>query len=416
MSSTSPAVSGLPEPSNQRIAIRLAAPAERAVKGGHPWVFADGIQQQNRAGSAGDIAVIFDRKGRFLAVGLYDPDSPIRVRVLHHGSPAKIDGQWFAHRLAEAAERRASLEAAGTNGYRLVHGENDGFPALIVDKYGLTYVIKLYSAAWLPHLRSVLQALTGQEQPERVVLRISRGMSRDPSQLYGLSDGMVLQGPPLQGPVHFLENGLRFESDVLLGQKTGFFLDQRDNRAEVEKLAAGRNVLNVFSYTGGFSLYAARGGALEVTSLDASKPAQAAAQRNFALNQGNAAVAAAVHQLLTGDAFELMNQLAEEGARFQMVIIDPPSFAKKKSEIDRAIASYRRLVRLGIDLLQRGGTLVMASCSSRVDADTFFDLIHTEARACGRPIQEIKRTSHALDHPITFPEGRYLKCLFGRVP
>ncbi|MEZ4726782.1 MAG: class I SAM-dependent rRNA methyltransferase [Caldilineaceae bacterium] len=299
-----------------------------------------------------------------------------------------------------------------TTGYRLVHGENDGLPGLVIDRYDQTLVIKLYTAAWLPHLADLLSALTTVQPAARWVLRMSRTLQKMPEHGYGLADGLVLAGPPLTGPVIFLENGLRFEADPIHGQKTGFFLDQRENRARVEGLAAGKRVLNVFAYNGGFSLYAARGGARQVTSLDISRPALAAAERNFALNQQMSSVAAADHQLLVGDAFQLLAQMGAAGQRFDLVIIDPPSFAKQQSETERALAAYAQLTRLGLGVLQTGGTMVLASCSSRVSAETFFATVTQAAAQLKRPLQVFDQMTHALDHPIGFPEGAYLKCLY----
>ena len=407
----------LPRPSGRRLALRVSPAAERAIRSGHPWVFDKAIRQQNVVGSPGDLAVIFDRKNRFLAIGLYAPASPIRVRILAHGQPAQIDADWFMYKVETAAEQRLPLLQTNTTGYRLVHGENDGLPGLVIDRYGETLVLKLYTTAWVPHLRDVLRAVTAVLPPKRIVLRLSRFVQRQEADLYGLFDGQLLWGQPVRNDgVLFLENGLYFEADVVHGQKTGFFLDQRNNRARVEKLAAGKRVLNVFAYTGGFSLYAARGGAKEVVSLDLSQPALANAMRNFKLNRAHEAVAAADHELLVGDAFLTMQQLIANKRRFEMVIIDPPAFAKRQDEVERALTAYGRLVRLGLKLLRPGGVLVMASCTSRVTADQFFELVHKTALGAGRPLQEIERTGHALDHPIGFPEGAYLKCLFAVAP
>ena len=406
-------LANLPRPSGRRLALRVSPAAERAIRSGHPWVFDKAIRQQNVDGSPGDLAVIFDRKNRFLAIGLYAPASPIRVRILAHGQPAQIDADWFMYKVETAAEQRLPLLQTNTTGYRLVHGENDGLPGLVIDRYGETLVLKLYTTAWVPHLRDVLRAVTAVLPPKRIVLRLSRFVQRQEADLYGLFDGQLLWGQPVRNDgVLFLENGLYFEADVVHGQKTGFFLDQRNNRARVEKLAAGKRVLNVFAYTGGFSLYAARGGAKEVVSLDLSQPALANAMRNFKLNRAHEAVAAADHELLVGDAFLTMQQLIANKRRFEMVIIDPPAFAKRQDEVERALTAYGRLVRLGLKLLRPGGVLVMASCTSRVTADQFFELVHKTALGVGRPLQEIERTGHALDHPIGFPEGAYLKCLF----
>lgn len=385
------------------------------MKRGHPWVFAHGIKQQRNDGRPGDLAVLFDRDNRFLAIGLYDPASPIRVRVLHHGEPATIDDEWFAERVRAAHERRLILLAEGTDGYRVIHGENDQMPGLVADRYEESIVVKLYSAAWIPYLGTVLESLQSLLAPERIILRLSRAVQKQPADLTGLTDGQLLYGTATTSPVLFRENGLVFEADLVRGQKTGFFLDQRDNRARVERLSAGRSVLNVFAYTGGFSVYAARGGAREVTSLDISEPALAAAERNIAHNQYAENVAAAVHHRLCGDAFKLLAELEKLGRRYDVVILDPPSFAKAKSEIEGAIQSYRKLTRLGLRVLSRRGMLVAASCSSRVGAESFARAVADAARDAGRPLRVVEQTGHAMDHPITFPEAAYLKCIFAKV-
>ena len=436
---------GIPEPSARRIALRVTPEAERAVRAGHPWLFDRAIREQSHEGEAGDLAVIFDRKGRFMAVGLYDPSSALRVRILQSGQAAAIGVEWFAARIGTALKRRAPLAAQppawATTGYRLVHGENDGLPGLVIDRYGDTLVCKLYTPAWVPHLRDVVEALAGLVPAQRLVLRLARSMAGQAEGLYGLSDGLVLSGPPLDGPVLFWESGLCFEADVAHGQKTGFFFDQRDNRASVEKLAKGKAVLNVFAYTGGFSVYAGRGGARSVLSVDLSQPALEAAGRNWERNQdgssaagrtaarvstavsevtagsgkrgrGSARARGREHETLSGDAFEVLTLLARSGRRFGLVIVDPPAFAQTQAQVAPALASYERLTTLSLRVVEPGGTLVQASCSSRVDADTFFAAIHRAAARAGRPLRELERSGHALDHPITFKEGAYLKCLF----
>jgi 23S rRNA (cytosine1962-C5)-methyltransferase len=413
-------LSHIPEPAARRIALRVTPEAERALRQGHPWLFDQAIRQQSHEGAAGDLAVIFDRKNRFLAVGLYDPHAPIRVRILQHGEPATIDQDWFKDRLSAAAQLRAPLLkqplVAATTGYRLIHGENDGLSGLVIDRYEDTLVLKLYTPAWIPHLRDICSVLTAITPAERVILRLNRAMSKQPEELYGLSDGMILSGPDIDGPILFQENGLRFEVDPIHGQKTGFFLDQRDNRARVEKLAKDRAVLNVFAYTGGFSVYAARDGARNIISVDTSAPALAAAVRNLAHNQHIPTVAAALHEVITGDAFETLVQMGQNNRRFDLVIIDPPAFAQKQTQVAQALSAYRRLTQLGLAVLQPEGILVQASCSSRVAAETFFDTVNRAAGQAGRPLREIERTGHALDHPIIFKEGAYLKCLFAVAP
>ena len=409
-------LSRIPGPSARRVAVRVTPAAERALRRGHPWLFEQAVRQQSHDGQPGDLAIVFDRRRRFLAVGLYDPGSPIRVRVLQRGEPATIDREWFRSRLAAAVQRRASLPGEGTTGYRLVHGENDGLPGLVVDRYDRTLVLKLYTPAWVPHLRDVLPALAAVFPAERLVLRLGRAVRVQPQHLHGLSDGAVLSGPDLDGPVVFRENGLRFEADPVHGQKTGFFLDQRDNRARVGGGSAGKTVLDVFAYTGGFSVYAARGGARAIVSLDASRPALAAAARNVALNRDQPPVAVAEHELLAGDAFEALAQLGQRGRRFDLVIVDPPAFARGQAQVARALSAYAQLTCLGLGALRPGGTLVQASCSSQVGAEPFFATVNRAAAQAGRPLSEIERTGHPLDHPVSFLEGAYLKCLFATAP
>lgn len=411
-----PLVQQLTKAADRRIAVHVTRDAERHLRNGHPWLFADSIVRQSHEGNPGDLAVLFDQKRRFLAIGLYDPTSPIRVRVLHHGTPATIDQAWFAKRLAAAARVRAPLRAdERTTGYRLLYGENDGLPGLVVDCYDTTAVLKIYTVAWIPYLAELCELLATVQPYTRLILRMSRTVAAQPEYLCGLADGAILVGPPLTGPVIFLENGLRFEADPIQGQKTGFFLDQRENRAFVETLATGKRVLNVFAYNGGFSLYAARGGAPQVTSLDLSRPALEAASRNFALNQTDAHVRAARHELLSGDAFVLLAQLAAQQEAYDLVIIDPPAFAKRQTEVEGALGAYAQLTRLGLGVLRPGGTLVLASCSSRVTTDAFVANAQQAANQIRRPLRIFHQSAHALDHPIGFPEGAYLKCLYATV-
>ncbi|MEX0980077.1 MAG: class I SAM-dependent rRNA methyltransferase [Gemmatimonadota bacterium] len=417
-------LSDLPVAGPRRLALRLHAPAERALRGGHPWLFESGIREQSHEGKPGDLAVAFDRKGRFLAIGLYDPHSPIRMRVLQGGQPERIDAAWFDARIARALGLRSPLERTGTTGFRLIHGENDGLPGLVVDRYEDLLVAKLYSAAWIPHLAQVSASLARRSPFRHFLVRLSRRLQSHPDALFGVDDGTLLVPDtdaetvdPPDFPVQFRENGLLFEVDPVRGQKTGFFLDQRENRLRVERLAkeAG-SVLNVFAYTGGFSLYAARGGAEHVVSLDQSRPALDAALRNFALNRGGGPVDRCRHEIQCGDAFTLLGRIRDEGRRFDMVVVDPPSFAKEEGDITAALGSYTRLARLGLGVLRPGGILVSASCSSRVDAESFFGAVQRGAEMEGRPLREIERTGHPLDHPVIpqFPEGAYLKCLFAR--
>ncbi|HWY32733.1 MAG TPA: class I SAM-dependent methyltransferase [Candidatus Acidoferrum sp.] len=392
-----------------RLRLRISAAAESIVRSGHPWLFADSVHEANRPGQTGELAVIFDRKDRFLAVGLFDSDSPIRVRILHAGKPQAIDAAWWEMRLAQTLARRENLFDEQTTGYRLIHGESDGWPGLVLDRYDTTLVLKLYTAAWLPRLPEVLNLFKETIPCERIVLRLSRNIQPLAEKEFQVRDGQVLSGATPSGPVIFLENGIRFEADVLRGQKTGFFLDQRENRAEVEKLASGRTVLNAFSFSGGFSVYAARGGAKSVTDLDISSHALESANRNFALNNTIPAVAACRHETVQADTFEW---LEKSSARYSLIVLDPPSLAKRAAEREGALRAYERLNSLGIARLDRDGILVAGSCSAHVSASDFFNSVRNAASKSGRKYSELKTMQHPPDHPATFKEAEYLKVIY----
>ena len=395
-----------------RLRLRISPTAETIVRGGHPWVFADSIRELNRDGQTGELAVIYDRNDKFLAVGLFDPDSPIRVRILHAGKPQTIDAAWWQTRLAQTLARRDGFFDAQTNGYRLIHGESDGWPGLVLDRYDATLVLKIYTASWLPRLEETVALLKEKNPCKRIVLRLSRNIQAFAEKQFKLVDGQVLHGTTPAETVIFSENGVRFEADVLRGQKTGFFLDQRENRREVESLARGRRVLNAFSFSGGFSVYAARGGATSVTDLDISAHALESAKRNFALNQSHPAVAACRHETAQGDAFAW---LEASTAKFNLVVLDPPSLAKRATEREGAIHAYERLNELGIARLARDGVLVAGSCSAHVSATDFFDAVRRAAVKSGRKFSELKTLQHPPDHPATFKEAEYLKVIYLRL-
>ena len=437
-----------------RLRLRVTATAETILRGGHPWLFADSIREANRPGHAGELAVIYDRNNAFLAIGLFDPDSPLRVRVLHAGKPVTIDAAWWRENLARSLRRRENLFDAHTSGYRCINGESDNWPGLVLDRYAGTFVLKIYTAAWLPRLTELTALLRDALQPQRLVLRLSRNIQETARKKFKLEDGVSLPlpaknergegqaikpasslptGAPASSPAYdvrlskagetpalpgcedrevFLETGIRFEADVVRGQKTGFFLDQRENRRRVESFARDGDVLNAFSFSGGFSLYAARGGAKSVTDLDISAHALESAKRNFALNQTDAAIAACRHETIQTDAFAWLEENAAR--KFDLVILDPPSLAKRETEREGAIQAYGKLVANGIKALRAGGVLVAASCSAHVSAEEFFGAVRGAAQKSGRRFTELETALHAPDHPATFPEAQYLKCIYLR--
>ncbi len=389
----------------KRLALRVRAPAERAIRAGHPWVFDQSLIDPP-LGQLGDLGVVFDRRGRFIALGLWDPTSPIRLRVLTQ-ERVVIGPDWFQERLIQAQELRQIVSNSNTTGYRLIHGENDHLPGLIIDRYGSSLVLKLYTGAWVPHLTEIIKSIQICFSPERLILRLSRNIQAL-GQTFNLRDGQVLIGDLPPGPVLFYENGLVFEADIIQGQKTGFFLDQRENRARIGALARGKRVLNCFSFSGGFSVYCAQGGCRAVTSLDLSEHALASAQDNFAHNG-----LTTPHDLLKGDAFVLLGTLARQGQCFDLVILDPPSLAPRARDHDAALSGYSRLIRLGLGVLAPGGILVTCSCSAHVSRSDFLAVITETLRPYD--YEQIAYTGHAPDHPVTFAESDYLKCWIGTV-
>ena len=328
--------------------------------------------------------------------------------MLHTGKVQTIDRAWWMRRREEAFARRKGLFDKQTTAFRWINGESDGWPGLVLDRYGGALVLKLYTAAWLPRLEEIADVLV--DEGGSVVLRLSRNIQDVAREKFGRTDGSMLRGPTVDGPVVFLESGLSFEADVMRGQKTGFFLDQRENRREVGLLARGRRVLNAFSFSGAFSLYAARGGARSATDLDLSKHALWSAERNFALNHNVSAVAACGHELVPADAFKWLEQ--ESGRKFDMVILDPPSLARREVERAGAVRAYSRLCELGIRHLEKDGILVACSCSAHVSEQDFFSAVRAGVAGSGRKGREFRTTEHAPDHPATFPEAKYLKAAY----
>ncbi len=400
-----------PQKPKPRLRLRVSPTAESILRSGHPWLFAGSVREQNREGDCGELAVVFDRNDCFLAIGLYDPGSPLRLRVLHAGKPLPLDTAWWRARLESALARRRPLFNTGTTGFRWINGESDGWPGLVLDRYDTTLVLKIYTAAWLPRLAEILSLILEALSPERVVLRLSRNIQEQALTQFQRRDGEILHGAAPESPVIFLENGLRFEAEVLRGQKTGFFLDQRENRQRVGELARGRELLNAFSFSGGFSLYAARGGATATLDLDISAHALESAKRNFALNQANANTALCRHETVQADTFEWLRDTRRQ---FGLIVLDPPSLAKREEERAGAIAAYGGLVAEGICRLLPGGVLVAASCSAHVSAEEFFGAVRQSAQRSKRAFTELATTGHAPDHAATFPEANYLKALYLR--
>lgn len=391
----------------KRLAVKLNAKGEQHVVKGHPWVFSNSIVKINDDAQSGDLAIVFSKnKNKLIGLGLYDANSPIRIKMLTTGT-ANIDAQFFKARINIAYEKRTSLLATHTNSYRLIFGENDGFPGLIADVYANVLVVKLYSEIWLPYLEAILPALQEASKAETVVLRLSRALEN--SKAHNFKDGAVIFGTLDNEVIAFVEHGVNFSANVIKGHKTGYFLDHRANRRQVGEWSSGKTVLDVFSYAGGFSVHALANNASEVTSLDISKQALDIAEQNGKLNAYTG-----IHKTIAGDAFEAMQKLIDRNKAFDVVVIDPPSFAKQASEIPLAKKKYAQLAQLGAQLTAKKGLLVLASCSSRVQNQAFFDINKQALNTTNRNYKVLLKTEHDTDHPVTFPEGAYLKCGYYR--
>lgn len=388
----------------KRLAVKLNAKGEQFVLKGHPWVFSNNITKINPNAKTGDLAIIFSKnKNRVIGLGLYDGNSPIRIKMLHSGfEKVEINAWFFKNKIYKAYKKRLPLLETNTNSYRLLFGENDGFPGLIADVYAHVLVVKLYSEIWLRYIETILHSLQQVSNSEAVVIRLSRSIEQ--SKKHQFKNGDVVYGVLDNEVVKFIEHGINFSANVIKGHKTGYFLDHRANRKQVGEWSSGKTVLDVFSYAGGFSVHALANGAKEVTSLDISKQALEIAITNGKLNSYTGE-----HRILAGDAFEELNKLIKNKVTFDVVVIDPPSFAKQASEVNIAKKKYAQLAELGNKLTAKNGLLVLASCSSRVLAQSFFDINSQSLSLFDRRFKVVLKTEHDIDHPIGFEEGAYLK-------
>lgn len=378
----------------------------RHLRAGHPWVFRRALEVVPKL-PEGSVVDLVDG-GRFAGRGYYDPYSAIAVRVLTTDPAERVDQAFLERRLRRAYEsRQALLDLRDTDAYRLVHGEGDGLPGVVVDLYAGTAVLKLYSAGLKPFremivagLRAVVPGLRG------VVGRDELG--RDDADVDDeRGSGQLLEGQAPPNPLVITERGVRFLVDVYAGQKTGFFLDQRENRHLVRQLSKAKSVLNCFAFSGGFSVNAALGGATSVFSVDQDADAVSLARQNFKEN----GVAAEKHDFLAADVFELLDSFKREGRTFDVVILDPPAFAKSQKAVEAAIDGYASLNRQALAVVAKGGLLCTASCSARVSADAFWGAVREGALNAGVDLTLVEERYQPPDHPVRlqFPEGKYLK-------
>jgi len=382
----------------------------RPFYGRHPWVLDSAVERVEGTPADGDVVDLISDKGKFIARGVFNSRSRIRVRLYTWRSTEALDDAFWRRRLEAAVQLRSVLGYADPQGAsRLVFSEGDGLSGLIVDRYADYLVIQVTSLGMVTRLPSIMEILAELVQPRGILVRTDRSVSK----AEGLDplDGFAWGKAP-DGPVLITDQGLRYHVDLAEGQKTGFYLDQRENRREAACYMRDRKVLDVFCYTGGFSLAAAAlGGAQEVHGIDASRKAVGLATTNAELNGvTNVSFEAA-------DAFEWLEARVSAGQRYGGVVLDPPKFAGSRRGIDEALRAYHWLNRLGVELLEPGGILVTCSCSGHVTRDDFLDMLLGVAQQTGRDLQLLQVRGPSPDHPVmvTCPESEYLKCVMCRV-
>ena len=379
---------------------------EVPVLRGHPWIFSGAIDQTEGNADAAGIADVFDCERNWIARGLFSPKSQIRIRILTW-QKEEIDGDFFSRRISRALSIRESILSGVTNAYRVLNGEGDFLPGLIVDRYSEFLVCQIFTAGMDGFKPLIVDALS-KLLAAKGIFEKSEGRVRDEE---GIEPSVgVLAGEPPPELIAIEENGFKFGVDVRRGQKTGFFLDQRDSRAMLSTIARDKTILNCFSYSGAFSIYALGGGAKEVVSLDSSRPALELAQRNLILNgfpiDGS--------ELLKGDAF---TYLKEGDSAFDIIVLDPPSLARKRSDIDAATGGYKFLNLHALRQVKPGGFLLTFSCSQHLSIDLFQKVVFGAAVDARRRVTILKRLGQPIDHPVSLhhPEGEYLKGLVLRV-
>ncbi|MGB8852992.1 MAG: class I SAM-dependent rRNA methyltransferase [Pirellulales bacterium] len=382
----------------------------RPFFGRHPWVLDSAVLRLDGAAAEGNVVDLTTHDGTFVARGLWNPASRIRVRLYAFDAATRLDAAFWRTRLEAAVGLRRALgldDRAGS--CRLVNSEGDDLSGLIVDRYGDSLAVQVTAAALVPRLEMICDILESLVAPRAILLR---GADRGLAKLEGLHlPDRVIRGTPPAGPIFVAERGLRFGVDLAEGQKTGYYLDQRDNRQAAAAYARGRRVLDMFCYSGGFAVACAAGGARSVLAVDSSAKATALAKANADLN------GAANVMVETSDAFEKLDALSAAGERFGMVILDPPKFARSRASLDDALRAYHRINRVAVDLLEPGGILVTCSCSGSVPRDDFLQMLAGVAQRSGRPIQLLECRGAAPDHPVSASclEGEYLKCIIARV-
>jgi 23S rRNA (cytosine1962-C5)-methyltransferase len=378
---------------------------DEALKRQHPWVFSGAVARADTGVQDGDLVQVVSNSGRFLAIGHYH-DGSIKIRILTH-TPTDIGPEFWETKIHNAYQTRLQLNLPDTNCFRLVHGEGDGLPGLIIDYYNGVAVLQAHTIGMHRTRAELTDALRQVLGPQLVAVYDKSKEALPAAYAAPLTNGYLFGEVPL--PHRVQEYGRHFDIDWEKGQKTGFFLDQRENRSLLAHYATGRKVLNAFCYSGGFSVYGLTAQAAEVHSVDISGKAMVLCEQNVALNEGTER-----HQPITED---VMKWLKTEEEQYDIVVLDPPAFAKSMSARHRAVQGYKRLNADGLKRVKPGGLLFTFSCSQVVDRELFYNTIVAAAMEVGRPVRVLHQLTQGPDHPVNIfhPEGSYLKGLVVRV-
>jgi 23S rRNA (cytosine1962-C5)-methyltransferase len=382
--------------------VRVLPGRHKRAKSGHPWLYSNEIAMDNAAKKLppGGLVRVDAASGEILGIAMFNPHPLVSARFLSRNPVAVIDAAFLAERLAAARDLREKLFPGGF--YRLIHAEADGLPGLVVDRFGDTVAVQANTAGMDRLLPELLDAIDQVLAPKTVVLRNDSSART----LEKLETNVRVAKGALTGAVELIENGARFLADLEAGQKTGWFYDQRDNRAGVAAFAAGARVLDLYSYGGGFAIAAARAGATDVTAIDRSQPALDLAARAAALNGVDA-----ICRFERAEAFAELEKLANKGERYDIVVADPPAFVKSKKDLAAGIRGYRKLARLSAALVAKGGVLFIASCSHNVEVAAFAEQVRRGLEDSDRNGRILRTSGAAPDHPVHphLPESAYLK-------
>ncbi|MFB3894887.1 MAG: class I SAM-dependent rRNA methyltransferase [bacterium] len=375
---------------------------EKRIKAGHPWIFSNELSKVDKC-EPGEPVDVYDFRHQFIGRGYYNPHTLIAVRLLTRNKEEEINPEFFKRKINDAIKYRQQIYPLDSS-YRVVYSESDGLPGLIIDKYEKSLVLQILTAGMQKWQETVIQILVELLNPDCIYarndsnFRVLEGLSQENNLVYG----------KLTSPVIIVQDGYQFKVDIAVGQKTGFFFDHRDNRKSLASLVAGKKVLDLFCGIGPWSIYAAKYGAQEVVAIDSSESAIELAKENAKLNQVDK-----ICHFKVEEAFDALERFEQEKQQFEVIILDPPAFAKSKSHIPTAIKGYREINQLAMQLIHPGGYLVTSSCSYHINREMFLEMLTEAAEKAKVGLRLIRIGHQALDHPIvlSIPETEYLKCI-----